>query len=60
MNKSNYVTDTEKEILSYNAYHLDNPIILDGWELKDTETPTSSGFERQIYRKKRNVLISIR
>ncbi|GEM_PF-1515331 len=57
MNKSNYVTDIEKEILSYNAYHLDNPIILDGWKLEYKEPETSSSFEGQVYKKGEFVII---
>ncbi|MBP3820267.1 hypothetical protein J6G99_01325 [bacterium] len=43
------ITDTEKEILSYNSYHLDNPIKLDGWQMVYKEPETKNGFEGQIY-----------
>ena len=42
------ITDTEKEILSYNSYHLDNPIKLNGWQMVYKEPETNNGFERQI------------
>lgn len=48
MKHSNNITDTEKEILSYNSYHLDNPIKLNGWQMVYTEPETKNGFEGQI------------
>ena len=57
MKKINEVTDTEKEILSYNSYHLDNPEKLEGWEMVYHETETRSGFEGQVYKKGNTVVI---
>jgi len=57
MKHSNNITDTEKEILSYNSYHLDNPIKLDGWQMVYREPETINGFEGQIYQKGNNVVV---
>jgi len=57
MKHSNNITDTEKEILSYNSYHLDNPIKLDGWQMVYKEPETKNGFEGQIYQKGNNVVV---
>jgi len=57
MKHSNNITDTEKEILSYNSYHLDNPIKLNGWQMVYKEPETKNGFEGQIYQKGNNVVV---
>ena len=57
MKHSNNITDTEKEILSYNSYHLDNPIKLNGWQMVYKEPETINGFEGQIYQKGDNVIV---
>ncbi len=51
------ITDTEKEILSYNSYHLDNPIKLNGWQMVYKEPETNNGFEGQIYQKGNNIVV---
>lgn len=57
MKHSNNITDTEKEILSYNSYHLDNPIKLNGWQMVYKEPETKNGFEGQIYQKGNNIVV---
>ena len=57
MKHSDNITDTEKEILSYNSYHLDSPIKLDGWQMVYKEPETKNGFEGQIYQKGNHIIV---
>ena len=57
MKYSSNITDTEKEILSYNSYHLDNPIKLNCWQMVYKEPETKNGFEGQIYQKGNNIVV---
>ena len=57
MKYSSNIIDTEKEILSYNSYHLDSPIKLDGWQMVYKEPETKNGFEGQIYQKGNNIVV---
>ena len=57
MKHSDNITDSEKEILSYNSYHLDNPIKLNSWKMVYKEPETKNGFEGQIYQKGKNVVV---
>jgi len=56
MSKNN-ITDTEKEIMSYNAYHLYEPIKLRSWDMVHRIPETRNGFEGQIYKKGNDVVV---
>ena len=54
--KNKKVTDKEKQIMSYNAYHLDNPAPLDGWQITKS-VQADNGFEGQIYKKGNDIVV---
>ena len=48
--KKSKITDNEKQILSYNAYHLDEPAPTEGWQMIKN-VYADNGFEGQAYKK---------
>ena len=52
MQNRNYTRNEEKQIMSYNAYNLDNPIELNGWEMVCNVSEAETSFEGQIYKKR--------
>ncbi len=57
MQNRNYTRNEEKQIMSYNAYHLDNPIELNGWEMVCNVSEAETSFEGQIYKKDNDIVI---
>ena len=55
--KKSKVTDNEKQILSYNAYHLDEPAPTEGWQMIKNVYAEDNGFEGQAYKKDNNVVV---
>ena len=56
MKERTYIDDEIKKDMTYNIYHLDNPIRLPGWEIVEYRN-SKSGFEGLIYKKDNHIIL---
>lgn len=56
MEERTYIDDDIKKDMTYNIYHLDNPVNLSGWKIVEYKN-SKSGFEGLIYKKDNHIIL---